>query len=167
MGLQPVWMRVLQSGLRTYWACVKRNNTACEKDAGAGFRQSRMLQSFGKVRVMLRWALLNGSASSGTCCCPSQTGQPSPFSPRGPGPLYLPKPELSRVGGKCHASGGSSQMGDLSLDGQGKVAEDIGLLGKFDPWTGRSCSASAIFLKGGSRWKLGEPGIEDIRLVLM
>jgi hypothetical protein len=55
-----------------------------------------------------------------------KTGQPSPFSRRGPGPLYLPKPELSHVGGNCNAAGTSSQIGVLSLDGKGNVAEDIG-----------------------------------------
>lgn len=55
-----------------------------------------------------------------------KAGQPSPFSRRGPGPLYLPKPELSHVGGNCNASGGSSQIGVLSLDGRGNVAEDVG-----------------------------------------
>ena len=52
--------------------------------------------------------------------------QPSPFSRRGPGPLYLPKPELSHIGGNCNAQGGSSQIGVLSLDGRGNVAEDVG-----------------------------------------
>lgn len=55
-----------------------------------------------------------------------KAGQPSPFSRRGPGPLYLPKPELSHVGGNCNSSGGSSQIGVLSLDGKGNVAEDVG-----------------------------------------
>ena len=55
-----------------------------------------------------------------------KSGQPSPFSRRGPGPLYLPKPELSHVGGNCNATGRASQIGVLSLDGQGNVAEDIG-----------------------------------------
>ncbi|MBS1867754.1 MAG: S8 family peptidase, partial [Acidobacteria bacterium] len=55
-----------------------------------------------------------------------KAGEPSPFSRRGPGPLYLPKPELSHVGGNCNASGESSQIGVLSLDGRGNVAEDVG-----------------------------------------
>lgn len=55
-----------------------------------------------------------------------KSGQPSPFSRRGPGPLYLPKPELSHLGGNCNAAGTSSQIGVLSLDGKGNVAEDIG-----------------------------------------
>jgi serine protease AprX len=55
-----------------------------------------------------------------------KNGEPSPFSRRGPGPLYLPKPELSHIGGNCNASGGSSQIGVLSLDGRGNLAEDVG-----------------------------------------
>jgi len=53
-------------------------------------------------------------------------GAPSPFSRRGPGPLYLPKPDLSHIGGNCKFDGSCSQIGVLSLDGAGNVAEDIG-----------------------------------------
>lgn len=53
-------------------------------------------------------------------------GNPSPFSRRGPGPLYLPKPELSHIGGNCNDTGKYSQIGLLSLDGNGNLAEDIG-----------------------------------------
>lgn len=52
--------------------------------------------------------------------------QPSPFTRRGPGPVYLPKPELSHIGGNCNAQLNGSQVGVLSLDGKGNVAEDIG-----------------------------------------
>jgi len=55
-----------------------------------------------------------------------KSGHPSPFSRRGPGPLYLPKPELSHLGGNCSSSGSYSQIGILSIDGQNNVAEDIG-----------------------------------------
>jgi len=55
-----------------------------------------------------------------------KSGEPSPFSRKGPGPLYLPKPELSHIGGNCNADGNCSQIGVLSLDGRGHVAEDIG-----------------------------------------
>jgi hypothetical protein len=61
MDMQPVRLPVLQSGLRSYWAYANRNNRACEKDAGAGFRQTRMLQSFGKVGVRLRWQRLENA----------------------------------------------------------------------------------------------------------
>lgn len=52
--------------------------------------------------------------------------QPSPFSRRGPGPLYLPKPELSHFGGNCDAKGGYSQIGVMSIDSKGNLAEDVG-----------------------------------------
>lgn len=55
-----------------------------------------------------------------------KAGNPSPFSRRGPGPLYLPKPELSHIGGNCNPAGSCSQIGVLSIDGQGNLAEDIG-----------------------------------------
>ena len=53
-------------------------------------------------------------------------GEPSPFSRRGPGPLYLPRPELAHIGGNCNNVGNCSQIGVLALDGKGNVAEDIG-----------------------------------------
>jgi serine protease AprX len=55
-----------------------------------------------------------------------KAGNPSPFSRRGPGPLYLPKPELSHIGGNCNPAGGCEQIGILSIDGKGNLAEDIG-----------------------------------------
>lgn len=54
------------------------------------------------------------------------TGNPSPFTRRGPGPLYLPRPELAHIGGNCSSSGTCSQIGVLSLDGKGNIAEDLG-----------------------------------------
>lgn len=55
-----------------------------------------------------------------------KAGHPSPFSRRGPGPLYLPKPELSHIGGNCNPAGSCNQIGVLSIDGRGNLAEDIG-----------------------------------------
>lgn len=55
-----------------------------------------------------------------------RAGEPSPFSRCGPGPLYLPIPELSHLGGNCGPTGQCSQIGVLSVDGHGHVAEDIG-----------------------------------------
>lgn len=55
-----------------------------------------------------------------------KSGNPSPFSRRGPGPLYLPKPELSHLGGNCNAKGVCNQIGVLSIDGKGNLAEDFG-----------------------------------------
>ena len=55
-----------------------------------------------------------------------RSGEPSPFSRRGPGPVYLPKPDLSHYGGNCDAGLGCVQTGVLSLDANGDVAESIG-----------------------------------------
>lgn len=55
-----------------------------------------------------------------------RASSPSPFSRRGPGPLYLPKPELSHFGGNCDSTGACSQIGVLSMDGKGNLAEDLG-----------------------------------------
>jgi serine protease AprX len=52
--------------------------------------------------------------------------EPSPFSRRGPGPAHTPKPELVHCGGNCDRRGRFSQTGVLSLDGTGKLAEDVG-----------------------------------------
>lgn len=51
---------------------------------------------------------------------------PSPFTRRGPGPAYLIKPEVSHYGGNCDATGGCVQSGIISVDGAGRLAEDIG-----------------------------------------
>ena len=53
-------------------------------------------------------------------------GDPSPFSRKGPGPLYLPKPELSHRGGNCDSNGTFRQTGILSMDGYGNLVEDKG-----------------------------------------
>lgn len=55
-----------------------------------------------------------------------RVGDPSPFSRRGPGPMYLPKPELVHYGGNCSGTGNYAQSGVLSFDETGSVAEDIG-----------------------------------------
>jgi serine protease AprX len=51
---------------------------------------------------------------------------PSPFSRRGPGPAYLPKPEVTHYGGNCDVGGAHAQMGVLSVDASGNLAESIG-----------------------------------------
>lgn len=52
--------------------------------------------------------------------------EPSPFSRRGPGPAFLPKPELSHYGGNCTRAVKYQQTGVISLNGKGDIAEDIG-----------------------------------------
>src|SRR5262249_51924419 len=53
-----------------------------------------------------------------------RAGEPSPFSRRGPGPVFVPKPELSHFGGNCDARLSYVQTGVLSLDGSGNIAEN-------------------------------------------
>lgn len=60
-------------------------------------------------------------ASSGV-----KAGEPSPFSRRGPGPVSLIRPELSHFGGNCTLDGDYTQIGVLSLNTNGFLAEDIG-----------------------------------------
>ena len=55
-----------------------------------------------------------------------KSGDPSPFSRSGPGPLYLPKPDICHIGGNCDSNGVCTQVGVLSLDGKGNLAEDLG-----------------------------------------
>ena len=55
-----------------------------------------------------------------------QQEQPSPFSRRGPGAAFLPKPEVCHYGGNCSANLECRQVGVLSLDGSGNVSESIG-----------------------------------------
>lgn len=50
----------------------------------------------------------------------------SPFSRRGPGPFFLPKPELIHYGGNCDGSHGYAQTGVMSVGLGGQIAENIG-----------------------------------------
>lgn len=52
--------------------------------------------------------------------------EPSPFSRRGPGPVYIPKPEVAHFGGNCDSNGSHAQVGVLSLDPRGNLAESLG-----------------------------------------
>ena len=56
----------------------------------------------------------------------SRSGETSPFSRKGPGPLYLPKPDISHYGGNCNSQGLCTQSGILSIASNGEIAEDIG-----------------------------------------
>lgn len=55
-----------------------------------------------------------------------RAGEPSPFTRRGPGPSYIPKPDVTHIGGNCDGAGRYSQTGVLSTDGRGSLAEDVG-----------------------------------------
>ncbi len=63
-------------------------------------------------------------AHTPSACVPVES--PSPFTRRGPGPGYLTKPELSHYGGNCTSHGDHAQIGILSLDAHGHLAENIG-----------------------------------------
>ena len=52
--------------------------------------------------------------------------EPSPFSCRGPGTAFLPKPELTHYGGNCKPDLDYTQIGVRSLNGQKNIAEWIG-----------------------------------------
>ena len=52
--------------------------------------------------------------------------EPSPFSRRGPGAAFLPKPEVCHYGGNCSGDLDCHQVGVVSLDGGGRIAEAIG-----------------------------------------
>jgi hypothetical protein len=55
-----------------------------------------------------------------------QTGAPAPYSRRGPGPAYIPKPEVTHYGGNCTERGEFQGTGVCSFDGNGNIAESIG-----------------------------------------
>ena len=52
--------------------------------------------------------------------------EPSPFSRRGPGAAFLPKPEVCHYGGNCDGTLDYQQIGVMSLDGDGNIAEAVG-----------------------------------------
>lgn len=56
----------------------------------------------------------------------SKKGEPSPFTRRGPGASFTPKPELTHIGGNTNSNLQYNQIGVLSVDGQGNLAETIG-----------------------------------------
>jgi serine protease AprX len=45
---------------------------------------------------------------------------------RGSGPSFVPKPEVHHHGGNCSATGDFTQIGVLSVDAAGQLAENIG-----------------------------------------
>lgn len=56
----------------------------------------------------------------------ARAGEPAPFSRRGPGPAFIPKPEVSHIGGNCSKLGDCSQIGVLSFDTDAHIQEWIG-----------------------------------------
>ncbi|MFA7231761.1 MAG: S8 family peptidase [Victivallaceae bacterium] len=53
-------------------------------------------------------------------------GEPSPFSRRGPGAAFLPKPEVCHYGGNLDTRGTCSQLGIISADPNGNLVEGVG-----------------------------------------
>jgi serine protease AprX len=62
-------------------------------------------------------------AHNGAC---AQPGQPSPFTRKGPGSACVPKPEITHIGGNTDRNFRFSQMGVLSVDNAGNIAETVG-----------------------------------------
>jgi serine protease AprX len=56
----------------------------------------------------------------------AKPGEPSPFSRRGPGVAFMPKPEVCHYGGNCDASFNYAQTGVISTTGSGSMVESIG-----------------------------------------
>lgn len=51
---------------------------------------------------------------------------PSPFSRRGPGASFLPKPEISHYGGNLDNNGQYTQLGIISISPDGNLVENVG-----------------------------------------
>lgn len=74
----------------------------------------------------IRGLTVGSVASSGNAATLAGVDDPSPFSLRGPGPAFTPKPEVVHYGGNCDATGACAQSGTLSIDAKDSLAEDIG-----------------------------------------
>jgi len=55
-----------------------------------------------------------------------QSEEPSPFSRRGPGGSFCPKPEVVHYGGNCDSSGRFLQTGVVSVNSNRELAENVG-----------------------------------------
>jgi hypothetical protein len=53
-------------------------------------------------------------------------GEPSPFSRRGPGTAFVPKPELSHFGGNTNSNYDYAQMGVRSINAKKQIVETVG-----------------------------------------
>lgn len=56
----------------------------------------------------------------------AKLGEPSPFTRKGPGAAFVPKPDLSHFGGNTNRNLQYNQMGVLSIDDGGNIAETAG-----------------------------------------
>jgi serine protease AprX len=56
----------------------------------------------------------------------AKVGEPAPFTRKGPGAAFVPKPEITHFGGNTNSSLHCTQMGIVSIDGAGRLAETVG-----------------------------------------
>lgn len=74
------------------------------------------------VRALTVGALANNHKDNSL----SKNDEPSPFSRKGPGPCFIPKPEVTHYGGNCTSDGIYSQTGVLSIGPENSLCETIG-----------------------------------------
>jgi len=74
------------------------------------------------IRSITVGALANKDAANSL----SKINEPSPFSRCGPGPCFIPKPEVSHYGGNCTANSTYTQMGLLSIGPNNSHCETLG-----------------------------------------
>lgn len=55
-----------------------------------------------------------------------RVNQPSPFSRKGPGPSFIPKPDLVHYGGNCTEEGALKNLGLFSFNENGRLVEAVG-----------------------------------------
>lgn len=87
-----------------------------------GTDRDRVCSPGDSVRALTIGALAHLEKET-TC---AKSFEASPFSRRGPGPVFIVKPDLSHFGGNCDVNGKFDQVGVLSLSGDGGIAEDVG-----------------------------------------
>ncbi len=56
----------------------------------------------------------------------AKSEEPSPFARRGPGAMYIPKPDVAHYGGNMDTNGRYAQVGVISLDRYGGTCESVG-----------------------------------------
>jgi len=56
----------------------------------------------------------------------AQADEPSPFTRKGPGAAYVPKPEISHYGGNTYPDQQYRQLGIISTDAAGNLSETVG-----------------------------------------
>ena len=85
-------------------------------------QRDRILAPADSLRAITVGALAH--LTHGNAC--AQPGDPSPFTRKGPGAAYVPKPEVAHFGGNTNANLQFTQIGIVSTDGTRGVAETAG-----------------------------------------